>query len=383
MLGFNIVLSSFDILTDAIEDFDRATGGKPSEHPMGRAVAPEPDVEKTAVSSPAVSLPKEPQRAPKPSKLRIEPVALGKDEWVRWRESDGVLVGALSGPIEAVAVERLDGELEPRLRSKPILVLLDLGGVDYVSSTGWGLLAKIHQELQTWGGAMALCRMNPDLYEIFGYLQLRSIINTYPTQEAALSAFEGRGVGVPSGKIETIAPADDDEWMAAAGLEETRGGGSEPRAPDRASQTIDHASVDEVLGEPAAEEISAESEEVRASNWEDASREVAPASEPDRSGWKSPDLDAVDSPESRETPQEPAGEKAEEAEEAGRVEENVFAEFSSDSQRISVDSAVNDDRLETDERLREIGWEQYGQRLKSARKRKKKDGGEPEDEALP
>ena len=376
MLGFNIVLSSFDILTEAIEDFRRAGGEKPSEHPMGKVVAPEPDLKMTAVSSSTASAPNERAVAPTASRPRIEPVILGKDEWVRWRESDGILVGALSGPIEAVAVERLDRELEPRLSSKPVFVLFDLGGVDYVSSTGWGLVAKVHQELQTWGGALALCRMNPDLYEIFGYLELQSIIRTYPTQEAALNAFQRRAAGAPSGGIEA-APVDGEDGIPAVDTEEFREAESQLFELDSPSQTGDHASVDEVLGGPAVEETQPASEEVRASAWENASRDIAPTNETDRTVWKSRDLDSVGAPDERGTP------AARESEEAGEAEQDAFVDFPADRRRIDVDSAVTDDRLATDERLREIGWEQYGHRLKTAKKRRKKDGDEPEDETLP
>ncbi len=386
MLGFNIVLSSFDILTDAIEDFGRATGGKPTEHPMVRHAPPELDPAKAPLSPADSRVPEERVEAPAISRPRIEPVVLGKDEWVRWKESDGVLVGALAGPIEAVAVERLDRELEPRLSSKPILVLLDLGRVDYVSSTGWGLFAKVHQELRTWGGAMALCRMNPDLHEIFGYLDLHVIIDTYPTQEAAIASLAGRGARVPSSRVEA-APVDDGDIASAVDAADVEEGERDLSARDLGSRTEDHVSVDDLLGEPAVDEPARESEETRASMWDDAREKAAPADETDRAEWKSRgpdrDLDSVRSPEIKGTPAEPEGEEAEDTERAADAGEDVFAEFSPDTERLSVDSAVNDDRLATDERLREIGWEQYGHRLKSARQRKKKEGEEPEDEALP
>jgi hypothetical protein len=71
---------------------------------------------------------------------------------------------------------------------RPIWVVLDLGGVTYISSTGWGLMAKYQEQLRAWGGAMALCAMGPDLHEIFGYLELHRIIKTYATFEEAMEA---------------------------------------------------------------------------------------------------------------------------------------------------------------------------------------------------
>ncbi|MEJ2722538.1 MAG: hypothetical protein P8181_15580, partial [bacterium] len=44
--------------------------------------------------------------------------------------------------------------------------------------------------------------------------------------------------------------------------------------------------------------------------------------------------------------------------------DEVFVDLSRDSRRVDVNSAVDDDRLFEDDNLRDLGWSQYGQRLR-------------------
>ncbi|UCH84874.1 MAG: anti-sigma factor antagonist, partial [Candidatus Latescibacterota bacterium] len=318
MLGFNIVLSSFDILTDAIEDFKRAVDGQPSAHPQQPAAASEPtgdadamlseltgeigiadsvdtsaaeglfepaepvapedtevveprasadtksfdisELEPAAPSAPPddsgpdapdISLPPDVQdfveyggpvvpdtpgvsETPVDSRteetgadvgaraleetqpmddvaaphrpLSLRPVTESGDS-AEWEEADGVLVGTIKGPIEAVAVSRLDDEIKSKFESKPRFVLFDLRAVDYISSTGWGLVAKYYDQVNGWGGVVALCGMNQDLFEIFSFLEFHSFIQTYMTRDDALAAYETQRVVIDHDTA--VAPSSD------------------------------------------------------------------------------------------------------------------------------------------------------------------------------
>lgn len=339
MLGFNIVLSSFDILTEAIEDFKRSAGEKPAEHtasrpmpaegrpapPLAEEPARQADEAPRIPPAPAVEpAPHGGERAgngPKPRRFEMPP--LRKDEWAQWKESDGVLVGALVGPIEAVAVERLDRELDGRLESRPVYVVLDLGAVDYISSTGWGLVAKYQERLYAWGGAMALCGMSPDLHEIFGYLELNAIIRAYATLEDALEAFGKRALPPVAGSKH----ADASEAFPQ-----------------------DAEAVDEVLDAAAAERP-----------------DDVPAGTPAGvSLWTPDDLDILD---------EPQGGAAAAPEEASEEGEDGFADLSSDAdvRRIDVEAIAREGEIAKDKKLRRIGWEEYGRRLRGIRNKTEED----------
>jgi anti-anti-sigma factor len=278
-----------------------------------------------------------------------------QDEWALWSESDGVLVGAFEGSIEAVAVEKLDREMEARLESKPVFVLLDLGGVDYISSTGWGLIAKYRNDVRKWGGSMTLCRMRPELHEIFSLLELNSIIEVYATVEEALEAFrdsdghtamrrpgkDGRA-GVPP--VEAKPPAgvpSDDGSLAAA----------------------EDAGIDEILARSAPAARS------------DVTEKAAPAAEVPAgstsgrpaSKWRTEDLDILDDVEDLDVSADAAAGAAEEA--------GIPGGFP----RLDTGSAIDGERLAEDKKIRDLGWARYGERLK---KKLKKTAPEGNDEGL-
>jgi anti-anti-sigma factor len=404
MLGFNIVLSSFDILTEAIEDFERVAGEKPSRHPSARAAArpkqqaadaaapalalppPEtgdsvlgtdplparsqpPPVEKTGARAetarrkkpaakakpPRGTAPERATPAARPAELPPIPAVRRQDEWALWSESDGILIGAIEGAIEAVAVEKLDREMEARFESKPVFVLLDLGGVDYISSTGWGLIAKYRNDVRQWGGSMTLCRMRPELHEIFSLLELNSIIEVFTTVEDALAAFHDSG-----GRTAMRRPERESRAAAAAGPAEPAG----PPAQSEAPAADDHAGIDEILSQSAPPPARADG-----SGTAPPERGIFAGSAADRpsSSWRTDDLDILDD--------------VEDIDEAGDAPADSGEEqaFPAGSSRLEASSSVAGERLAEDSKIRELGWANYGERLKKKQKKtaKDKDDGGP------
>ncbi|UCH85325.1 MAG: hypothetical protein JSW50_06455, partial [Candidatus Latescibacterota bacterium] len=146
---------------------------------------------------------------------------------------------------------------------------------------------------------------------------------------------------------------------------------------------------------------SAAEEGREATVWDEADTAVPVDRDSEPVGWPDHDLEAEPADELAtsedtaapvESPAEPSEDRVEPApvqppksvdhwgeEEVG---DGVFVDFSAGSQRVDVGSAVDDDRLTEDERLRDLGWSQYGKRLRKivdrekARRRRKKDDDE-------
>ncbi len=49
-------------------------------------------------------------------------------------------------------------------------IIIDLGGVDYISSAGWGIFISNIREIRQHSGDIKLARMIPNVYEIFELL---------------------------------------------------------------------------------------------------------------------------------------------------------------------------------------------------------------------
>jgi anti-sigma B factor antagonist len=296
MLGFNIVMSSFDIFSDAIDDFRRA--------------AP---TESEAPAAPAETT----------SARRVQPSDAVRSAWslaatpgldLSWEDGpEGIRVVRLSGVIETTAVSLIADELGREIERSPRAFVFDLAKVEYISSSGWGQFARAFEATR----AVALVGMGPDLLEVYECLEFRAFIPAYATEGEALRTLTGGGP--------EPAPRSRDE---------KRTGRSDPPriAPPAKPAAASDDGLDDVLGPALA----------------DAPPEIVIA----------PDGSSVETPEG----DRPLW---------GRREWKE-ADTPSD---LDVDAAVSDRNKDRDHKLRSLGWEGYGKRL-----RKKKgdaaDGGD-------
>lgn len=108
-----------------------------------------------------------------------------------------------SGPKGEISVVRVDGvidtmtatDLEKVMNSlmerRRYNIVVDLGGVDYISSAGWGIFISNIREIRQNAGDIKLARMIPNVYEIFELLEFDSILKAFESVEKAKSDFDG------------------------------------------------------------------------------------------------------------------------------------------------------------------------------------------------
>jgi anti-anti-sigma factor len=210
---------------------------------------------------------------------------------VTWESSrEGIRIARISGVIETTAVSLLSDELNRELEARPRALLFDLTRVEYISSSGWGQFARAYEATH----AAALCGMNPDLDEVYSFLEFHSFLKAYTTEAEAIGA------------------------LLAPGAE--RRAAPRPVAPTVTDHDQDSAhAVDDVLGTPM----------------------IAPSPAPAKV------------PATTRQPEE--------------------APRSAD---LDVASATQDHQIDKDDKLRNIGWARYGERLKKrAESGKLKDSG--------
>jgi len=134
-----------------------------------------------------------------------------------------------SGGTGSVAVVRVDGvvdtmtagELEKVMNSlidqKRYNIIVDLGGVDYISSAGWGIFISNIREIRQNRGDIKLAQMIPSVYEIFELLEFDSILSAFDSVEKARMDFRGSGESQPAAdaiavlQAETVAPPTFEE----------------------------------------------------------------------------------------------------------------------------------------------------------------------------
>jgi anti-anti-sigma factor len=409
MLGFNIVLSSFDILAEAIEDFETAdrTGRRAPETLEEAGAPPRPQPSDRAA----------PARTPPESAPEIDLSHRDIARVVRWEKADdGVVIAHMSGYIESSAVDALAASMMQVLAGHPRAVLFDLEQVEYISSSGWGQFAKCYETVQEWNGLVALVGMSPALHELYSCLEFSTFIAAYNSRGDAFAALAGTGGDVspdetdagdrggvwmkhPSDSQETgfigsEEPMSIDDILDVGGAEPQESAETGPETPGPATPELQRWPGERVFGDDEDDETEQPSarddlvERLRAV--EDPEVEHAP--EIDLGAMSEDAEDTEDTPGSMVTGESPASEEATEPPEledetetrrAGFDDEprpvpgivapeDPFIDISDSDASIDVGSAITDKNIDRDERIRKMGWEDYGERLRKRNEPKKK-----------
>lgn len=78
---------------------------------------------------------------------------------------------ALSGRLDGDGAAQLDVVFEPILTRKPRAIVLDLAGLDYISSDGIGVILGARKRLEAGGGKMLLTSLRPHIEKVFRVIQ--------------------------------------------------------------------------------------------------------------------------------------------------------------------------------------------------------------------
>ncbi|WP_322904321.1 STAS domain-containing protein [Paenibacillus campi] len=91
------------------------------------------------------------------------------------QEQDGQITVFCDGDIDIDAGDTIEEQLEPALQTQE-QVVLNLGQVHFVDSSGIGLLIRLVQGLQEQERIVTLEHIQPEVMEVFELLQLDEIL---------------------------------------------------------------------------------------------------------------------------------------------------------------------------------------------------------------
>jgi len=95
-------------------------------------------------------------------------------EIVTSRETDAV-IAALQGRMDAVTAPDFDSWFAERMANGEQRLVLDMSGLDYISSAGLRSLLAAAKKIKAVGGALALCGLSGTVAEVFrmsGFLSI-------------------------------------------------------------------------------------------------------------------------------------------------------------------------------------------------------------------
>jgi anti-sigma B factor antagonist len=95
----------------------------------------------------------------------------------------------VDGVVDTITASELENVLEKLVSQNRYKILIDLGGVEYVSSAGWGIFISRIQEIREHNGDIRLVNMIPNVYEIYELLEFENIIPAFETLEQGKKSY--------------------------------------------------------------------------------------------------------------------------------------------------------------------------------------------------
>jgi anti-anti-sigma factor len=106
---------------------------------------------------------------------------------IKSERKNNILVTAPEGRLDAFEAANLDKELATLLEDDDIYLVLDLGGVQYLSSGGIRVLLSVHKKMARKNGQVRLCRVQGYLAEVIKMVGVDGLFITHDTVDDAVN----------------------------------------------------------------------------------------------------------------------------------------------------------------------------------------------------
>ncbi len=100
-----------------------------------------------------------------------------------------VTVIHLEGELDTNTVKELETALNEMFSHKRYKIVLDMKKLTYISSSGFGMLAGIIQDVRKNKGDIKIANVSPDVKEVLQMLEFHMFFQMFKTQEEAVRAF--------------------------------------------------------------------------------------------------------------------------------------------------------------------------------------------------
>lgn len=112
---------------------------------------------------------------------------------IQERQADDVVVLTLAGQMILDDGDLAFGRKVAELASRGLVkIVVDLGGVTFIDSSGVGMLAAKLKSVREKGGDIRLLHLTSRSQRLFGMLKLMMAFETFDDQEAAVRSFVAR-----------------------------------------------------------------------------------------------------------------------------------------------------------------------------------------------
>lgn len=106
---------------------------------------------------------------------------------IRQQQSNGAIVLQLLGRLDELATSEVELAFTGVLKETTEGVVLDLAGVEYISSGGLRILLMLSKAVERSAGRLLLCNLSPFVAEVFEISNFSSVFSIEPSVEDALA----------------------------------------------------------------------------------------------------------------------------------------------------------------------------------------------------
>jgi len=90
--------------------------------------------------------------------------------------------------LDQVNIHEMGREMYAVVEGTPgIKLIVDFEGVEYLSSSALGKLITLKKKSQETSGTLKMCRIKPEIMEVFRITKLDTIFDIYPDLDAAMA----------------------------------------------------------------------------------------------------------------------------------------------------------------------------------------------------
>ncbi|MFC1475542.1 STAS domain-containing protein [Candidatus Zixiibacteriota bacterium] len=104
-----------------------------------------------------------------------------------------ISVVRIDGVVDTMTAGDLDQVISSLITRGRYRLVIDLAGVEYISSAGWGVFVSHLREIREHAGDIKLARMIPEVQEIYELLEFDGLLPFFDGLDPAVADFRGDG----------------------------------------------------------------------------------------------------------------------------------------------------------------------------------------------
>ena len=105
------------------------------------------------------------------------------------RKSGDVYVLLVSGFIDTSTVSMVEEKIKKLFDAGKYKLVVDLSGVEFVSSAGWGVFVAFLRKMRDKDGDLKLSGMIEKVAKVFTLMEFDSLMDAYENEDAAVKSY--------------------------------------------------------------------------------------------------------------------------------------------------------------------------------------------------